>query len=153
MVTDNMLISVYLGCAMRKHVLEHMQTVKAQISLRIRAVWSEPSLSANRIIDWILQNVRMESKGLMYFAHVQDDLNLHILGMFKGTFSLHATHMYNDALALETFLHDIMFLTSDHEVKGWIPLEIEFCSWLKGASLNRAFHYHTSIFSLWLKYI
>ena len=36
--------------AMQKCVFEHMRTAKAQISLRIRAVWSGPSLSSNRII-------------------------------------------------------------------------------------------------------
>ena len=35
---------------MRKRVFWHMRTAKAQISLHIRAVWSGPSLSANRII-------------------------------------------------------------------------------------------------------
>ena len=28
-----------------------------------------------------------------YFAHVQDDLNLHILRMFEGTFWLNDAHM------------------------------------------------------------
>ena len=31
----------------------------------------------------------MENKGLDDFAHVQDDLNLHILCMFEGTFSIY----------------------------------------------------------------
>ena len=37
---------------MRKHVFGHMRTAKAQISLRVRAVWSGPSLSANRFIGY-----------------------------------------------------------------------------------------------------
>ena len=37
---------------MRKHVFGYMRTVKALIRLRIRAVWSRPSLSANRIIGY-----------------------------------------------------------------------------------------------------
>ena len=41
-----------MGRAMRKRVFGHMRTAKAQISLRIRAVWSGPSLSANRIIGY-----------------------------------------------------------------------------------------------------
>ena len=41
-----------------------MGTAKAQISLRIRAVWSGPSLSANKIIGYYkVQNVWTESKG------------------------------------------------------------------------------------------
>ena len=35
---------------MQKYVFGHMRTAKAQIRLRIRAVWSGPELSANRII-------------------------------------------------------------------------------------------------------
>ena len=49
-----------VGRTMRKYVYRHMLTAKAQISLHIRAVWSGPSLSANRI--WILKKVWMESK-------------------------------------------------------------------------------------------
>ena len=30
----------------------------------------------------------------LYYAHVQDDLNLHILYMFKVTFWLETAHMY-----------------------------------------------------------
>ena len=37
---------------MRKHVFGHMRTAKAQISLRIRAGWSGPSLSTNTIIGY-----------------------------------------------------------------------------------------------------
>ena len=29
-----------------------------------------------------------------YFRHMQDDMNLCILHMFKGTFSLHTAHLY-----------------------------------------------------------
>ena len=40
-----------VGRTVRKHVCGHMRTAKAQIRLRIRAVWSGPSLSANRIFS------------------------------------------------------------------------------------------------------
>ena len=43
---------LYMGNAMRKHVFGHVRITNAQISLRIRAVWSGPSLSANRIIGY-----------------------------------------------------------------------------------------------------
>ena len=39
-----------LGSVMRKHVYGHMRTAKAQIRLRISAVWSGPSFSASRFI-------------------------------------------------------------------------------------------------------
>ena len=43
---------MYMGYDMLKRVFGHMRTAKAQISLRIRAVWSGPSLSAYRIIGY-----------------------------------------------------------------------------------------------------
>ena len=39
----------YFGRAMQKRVLWHLWAAKAQISLRIRAVLSGPSVYANRI--------------------------------------------------------------------------------------------------------
>ena len=42
----------YLGRVMRKRVFKQIWAVKAKISLRIRAVWSGPSLSAARIIGY-----------------------------------------------------------------------------------------------------
>ena len=48
------------------------------------------ALTARWHNNWILQNVWMESK---YFAHAQNGLNLHILRMFEGTFSLEAAHV------------------------------------------------------------
>ena len=44
--------SFCLRCAMRKRAFGQMRTAKAQISLRIRAGWSGPSLAANRIIGY-----------------------------------------------------------------------------------------------------
>ena len=40
----------HIGRTMRKYVFEYRRTARALIRLRIRAVWSRPSLSANRII-------------------------------------------------------------------------------------------------------
>ena len=56
-----------------------MRTAKAQISLRICAVWSGPSLSANN--HWILQNVCMESQVLSVKKQLHDvgtEIYLHI---------------------------------------------------------------------------
>ena len=41
-----------MGRSVRKCVLRHMRTAKAQVSLRIRTVWSWPSLSAHRTIGY-----------------------------------------------------------------------------------------------------
>ena len=71
-----------LGPAIRERIFGHMRTAKAQISLRIRAVWSEPSLSANRIIryyrmyEWTAKTrlVLCACAGLsepVHFAHVR----------------------------------------------------------------------------------
>ena len=44
----------YSGRPTRKHVYKHMRTAKAQISLRIRAVWSGPTLSAVRVTGYYI---------------------------------------------------------------------------------------------------
>ena len=67
---------------MRKCVIGHMRTAKAQIRLRIHAVWSVPSMSAYRIIgyyriyEWRAKTrmVRCASTGWyesVYFAHAR----------------------------------------------------------------------------------
>ena len=43
---------VYMVRVLRKRVFRDMRTVKAKIRQRIRAVWSGPSLFANRIIGY-----------------------------------------------------------------------------------------------------
>ena len=42
----------HMGRARRKLVFGHLRAAKALIRLRIRAVWSGPSLSANRVIGY-----------------------------------------------------------------------------------------------------
>ena len=74
----------YLSCAMRKRVFGHMHTEKAQISLRIRAVWSGPLLSTNKSIGYY-RIYEWRAKPGWYFVHVQDDLNPRIFRMFEGT--------------------------------------------------------------------
>ena len=67
---------------MRKRVFGHMRTAKTQISLRIRAVWSGPSLSANGIIGYYrMYECRAKARILLcacagwseyaHFAHIQ----------------------------------------------------------------------------------
>ena len=65
----------------------HLRIAKAQISLRIRAAWSGPSLSANTNIDYYKMNELIVKPG-WYFAHAQDELNLRIWHMYEGFFSL-----------------------------------------------------------------
>ena len=71
-----------------------MRTAKAQISLRIRAVWLGPSLSANRIIghyrmyQWIANDrVTWRMRGM--------NLNLCILRMHEDTVLLGVAHIRN----------------------------------------------------------
>ena len=56
---------------MRKRVFGHMQIAKAQISLRIRAVWSGPSLSAKRIVG--NYRIYFGEYSLYVAAHAWDD--------------------------------------------------------------------------------
>ena len=46
-------MSLLNGPRTRKRVSGHMRTAKAQISLRIRAGWSGPSLHVYRIIEFL----------------------------------------------------------------------------------------------------
>ena len=43
---------------------------------------------------WILKSVLMQRKCPDETGHMQDDVNPHILRMFKGTFSLDVVHLY-----------------------------------------------------------
>ena len=79
-----------MGQAMRKRFFVHMRTAKTQISLRIRAVWSGPSLYANRIIGFYRINELTANARLI---HAQDELGVCILFMLEGTFSLDSGHI------------------------------------------------------------
>ena len=76
----------------RKRPTRHARTAKAQIRLRISAIWSGPSLSANRIMDTI-ECIDGEEWPGCDFAHAQDDLNLRISRMFEDTFSFDMANM------------------------------------------------------------
>ena len=53
--------------AIQKCVIRHMWTVKAQIRLRIRAVWSGPSLSTNTIIGYYkMYELRAENQMILW---------------------------------------------------------------------------------------
>ena len=88
---------------MRNRVFGHMRTAKAQVSLRIRVVWPGPPLSANRII-WSTQSKIREQRPKWYLAHAQDDLNLGILRMFEGPFSLGAAHLVKNRMYFYVYL-------------------------------------------------
>ena len=60
---------------MWKRVSRHMPTAKAQISLCIGAVWSVPSLSANRNTGYC-RCIHGEQRSGCYLAHAQDELNV-----------------------------------------------------------------------------
>ena len=62
-----------------------------------------------------------QQKPMPYFVHVQDDLNLHILRMFEGNFSLDAAHI------IKLSEHKIKHLHKQEGPKGpysltWVPL-------------------------------
>ena len=60
-----------------------------------------------------------EQRTEWYFAHVQDDLNLGILCMFKGTFSLDAAHYtcktFQVTLLLVNFTHEEHNMSSEEK--------------------------------------
>ena len=71
-----------------KRVFRYMRTVRVQISLRIRAVWSRPSLLANRIIwyyrlfqwrafaGWCEFAHFLQARGHIYFRLTQPSYNV-----------------------------------------------------------------------------
>ena len=75
---------------MRKRVFR--RTAEVEISHRIRTVWSGPSLSITESLD-IIECFNGKKMPGWYFAHVQDDVNPHLLHMFGGTMSLAAAHI------------------------------------------------------------
>ena len=90
---------------MRKRVFGHMRTAKAQISLRVRAGWSGPFLSANRTIEYY-RIYEWKRPGWLY-AHAQDDLHLCILRMFRRlVFALrrHILYPLGNRTARKTYL-------------------------------------------------
>ena len=84
-----------MGRAVRKRVLGHMRIANAQISLCINTVWSGPLLSANGNIRYYRMFQWGQRPG-WYFAHEQDDVNLHILHMLEDTFSLNVAQMQTE---------------------------------------------------------
>ena len=77
-----------------KRPFGHVRPAKIQISLRIRAVWSESSLGA----FWIAKDA-VSSRGQRRLwsdcAHAQADLNLRWAHMSEGTFSHIRALRYN----------------------------------------------------------
>ena len=65
----------------------HMQSAKAQISLCINAVWSGPSLSANRIIGYY-RIYKWRAKAGWYFGQAQNDLSVHFHEFSKARYRL-----------------------------------------------------------------
>ena len=55
----------YMDRVMRQRIFGHMRTAKAQISLRIRAVWSGPSLSANKLIGKEMYEWRAKARMIL----------------------------------------------------------------------------------------
>ena len=77
--------SHYLGCAMIKCVFRHMQTGKPRSDFA--SVQSDQGLHCllAESLD-TTECMNGEQRPELYEAHVQDDLNLCILGMLEGTF-------------------------------------------------------------------
>ena len=88
---------------MRKRVFRGINS-EAQISLRIRAVCLGPLLSAKRIIGYY--RMYEWARAEWYFGLAQDELNLCILCVFEGTFSL-------DEANFQTYFRFIPMETAD----------------------------------------
>ena len=80
-----------MGHAMRKRVFRHMLAEKAQISLRIRAVWSGSLLFAKRIIT--IEYMKREKYPDETLRMRGKNLKLCVLRMFEDTISLDVAHI------------------------------------------------------------
>ena len=91
-----------------------MRTAKAQTNLRNRALWSGPSLPANKI-KVNTECIWEEKRSGWYFAIAQDDLNMRILRTFEGTFSLDAAHIQGHTTMKSVYVHNthIFFMSNE----------------------------------------
>ena len=84
---------VYLRRAMRKRPFGHMRTAKAQISMRLFAhAYQGLRCPQNEWLD-STEYFNGDQMPGWDFAHVQDDVNPHIMHMLEGTFSFDAAHL------------------------------------------------------------
>ena len=141
--------TVQIGQAILKHVLGHMQTMKAQISLNICAVWSGPSLSESfdtiecinreQMPRWDLAVVLYQSESV-HFGHIRIHLFAE-LGPKNNVFQSNSTDVFVTSLQQSQWkfisiapdkldIHTNIFLISPWNHILWILLE---ASWL---SLN-----------------
>ena len=82
----------YMTRNVRKRTFWYVRETKTQISLRIRAVWLESSLSAWRNFPTlVIQN--MPSEDSDQTARAQSDLNLRWASICEGTFPDVSVHM------------------------------------------------------------
>ena len=77
-----------MGPAMQKCVFWHMQFDQGLLCLLTESLDTTECMNGIQRTGW-------------YFAHVQDDLNLCIWRMFKGTFSLDTAHIMYHAWSLQ----------------------------------------------------
>ena len=69
-----------------KRTFGHLRPKKAQVFLRIRAVWSESSLSARRNFSSLTVQICVQWRFRSACANAQADLNLRWAHMSEGTF-------------------------------------------------------------------
>ena len=93
----------HLGRTMQKRIFGHMRTAKAQISMRIRTVWSGAPCPLAESLD-ITECMNGEQRPGCYFGRAQYDPNLRIWRMFEGTFSLDAVHLINALVRVYIYL-------------------------------------------------
>ena len=79
--------TVYISRNVRKRTFWNVRPTKTQISLRIRAVWSESSLSTWRNVASLAIQKREQWRFWSDYATAQADLNLRRAHMNQGTFS------------------------------------------------------------------
>ena len=75
-----------------------------------------------------IECMNREQRSRLYFAHAPNDLNLHILRMFKCIFSLGAAHLIVAAIACIALTNEVIPPTA--------RLSVSIQAYVKSVSLN-----------------
>ena len=157
-----------VGCTMLQSIIRHMRTGKAQISLRICAVWSGPSLPDNRIIGFS-RKYEWRAKARMilcacswsesvHFAHVER----YILAWCGPYGSPHAN--LHIPINCFRFISSPGVSTLDHTLgitlqtrltwTRWVPVGLQinrvYRNSRKGGFSDKYFSYFSQIHTLWV---
>ena len=89
-------IRIHFGRHMRKRVFRYMRTVKVQIRLCMRAVWSGPSLSANKAIRYYRMYEWTAKARLIFCASAGWSESAHVAHVWSHSFTWYGPFYCSD---------------------------------------------------------